>query len=197
MKLHQNILFDLIPSFLIFTKANAVYISGLKRLIKGQGDLVDSSPFGQHATPVPASAHGITFPIDTVGAQSSRQVINFNGNGKAVGSALGLPGGNAPRTMTGWFKNTVGSSNYSGPFGYGSAGQLNAFWVYVQSPALHLDYWAADEGPINPVFSPVVDNQWYHVALSWDGTKNIVYIDGKYVKEGIPPVLPNTNVNDL
>jgi len=71
MKLRQNILFGLIPSFLIFTKANAVYISGLKRLIKGEGDSVDSSPLKQHAT---ASAHGITFPTDTVGAQSSRQV---------------------------------------------------------------------------------------------------------------------------
>jgi len=80
MKLHQNILFDLIPSFLIFTKANAVYISGLKRLFKGEGNLLDSSPFGQHAVPLPASAHGITFPIDTVGAQSARQVINFDGN---------------------------------------------------------------------------------------------------------------------
>ena len=198
MKLHQNILFGLIPSFLIFTKANAVYISGLKLLIKGQGDLLDSSPFKQQVKPVPESAHGITFPIDTVGAQSSRQVINFNGNGKAVGSAMGLPGGDAPRTIIGWFKNTGGSSSYAtGPFGYGSTGYSTAFWSYLAGTpqALYLAYWATNVGPINPVLAPVVDEQWYHVAFAWDGEKNIVYMDGHYVKEGIPPVRPNTNVN--
>jgi len=200
MKLHQNIIFDLLPSFLIFTKVNAIYISGLKRLFKGQGDLFDSSSFGRHASPVPASGNGITFPIDTVGPQISRQVINFNGNGKAMGSALGLPGGNTPRTMMGWLKNTGGASSHaSGPFMYGSTGWATAFRVNLQCPPdgtqLMLDYWNINEG-VNPFLKPVVDNQWYHVAISWDGTKNIVYVDGQFVKEGEPSDPPNTNVND-
>ena len=53
-----------------------LYISGLKRLLKGEGNLVDSSPIEDDATPTPHSSstlgHGITFPTDSFGTQSSR-----------------------------------------------------------------------------------------------------------------------------
>jgi hypothetical protein len=190
MKLHRNVIFDLIPSFLILTNTDAVYISGIKRLFQGKGNLLDSSPFEQHATPDPASAV-ITFPTDTVGPQNSRQVINFDGSGLATGSALELPGGDAPRSMVGWFKSTDGSS-WSTAFAYGSGVYGRAFVLY-SIPDMALDYWYIDEG-VNPIVTPVV-NKWYHVAILWDGTKNICYVDGQFVKEGTPDELPDTNVD--
>ena len=203
MKLHQNLLFDfIIPSFFISTKVNAVYVSGLKRLFKLDGNLVDSSSFGEHATaqavPPSAAGHGITFPIDSFGAQSSRQVSEFNGNGKALGSATMLPGGSAPRTIVGWFKmtaNDLATGYQNGPFGYGRSLCNNAFYAWLDgNDNMQLDYWCQDEG-INPIMHPE-NNRWYHLALSWDGTNNRSYLDGQFLKKGQPDILPDTKVDD-
>jgi len=81
--------------------------------------------------------------------------------------------------MMGWFKK-IGGCNDVGPFMYGSAEWSSAFLAYLyckeSPPQLHLGYWMNKDKGVNPVIKPVVDNQWYHVAFSWDGTKNTVYV---------------------
>ena len=49
---------------------------------------------------------------------------------------------------------------------------------------MELDQWCvADEG-VGNVIDPIVENKWYHVAATWDGTYNRVYVNGALVKTG-------------
>ena len=42
---------------------------------------------------------------------------------------------------------------------------------------------------------PVVVNQWYHIAGTWNGTHNSAYVDGALVRSGTPDYVPGTVVD--
>lgn len=175
--------------------ADAIYIDGMLRLFRGEGNYNDLIN-GFDAT---LDGSGGSFPtqtLPTAGAQA-RQVMYFDGNGKAHGAGTGLPGGDAPRTIIGWIKvdSTPGSN---GPFGYGDYGDNNAYYAYSYiTPTgvkLEIDQWGGIEGGINPIINPVVVNTWYHVAFSYDGTNNTAYVNGALVATKTPATHPNTQL---
>ena len=61
---------------------------------------------------------------------------------------------------------------------------------------MELNQWCYDEG-VNPVIDSFVENKWYHVAATWDGTNHRVYVDGTLAKTGQPQILPGTVVNSV
>ncbi len=171
--------------------SDAVYIDGMLRLFRGEGNY-DDLINGYDAA---LQGSGGTFPtqtLPTTGAQP-RQVMLFNGQGVAHGPANGLPAGAAPRTIIGWFKKD-GTFSENGPFGYGDGGTCNKSyytWLNTAGTRLELDHWCQNEG-INPVISSVQADTWYHVALSYDGSKNRGYVNGAKIGTGTPDLAPAT-----
>ena len=60
---------------------------------------------------------------------------------------------------------------------------------------VELSQWHIEEGAINPIINQVTPNVWYHVAISWDGTKNHAYVNGNFVESSIPSEPPATSVD--
>ena len=195
MKFH----FTSYPIFLLGTifashmcqMSDAIYIDGMLRLFRGEGNYNDLIN-GQNGF-TEGSGHSFqTQTLPTAGAQA-RQVMYFNGNGRMLGSATDLPGGAAPRTIIAWFK-TDRASNPNGPIGYGEPGCNNAYYTWISGGnQLNLDQWCQNEG-INPIIHPVAVNTWYHLAISYDGTSNRAYVNGVLVATGVPDAPPNTQL---
>ncbi|GFH53841.1 hypothetical protein CTEN210_10317 [Chaetoceros tenuissimus] len=177
--------------------SDALYIDGMVRLFRGEGNYNDLIN-GYDLNDLVGSGHSFaTQTLPTAGAQA-RQVGFFDGRGKAIGAATGLPTGAAPRSMMGWFKwDSPWAAN--GPFGYGKGGGCNfAYSAYMHShhiplPILELDQTCHDEG-INPVLTSVPANTWYHIAFTYDGTYHRKYVNGVFQGEGIPDTQPDTQL---
>ncbi|GFH53843.1 hypothetical protein CTEN210_10319 [Chaetoceros tenuissimus] len=171
--------------------SDALYIDGMLRLFRGEGNYNDLINGYDLNDLVGSGLSFATQTLPTAGAQA-RQVMYFGSSGKAIGAATGLPSGAAPRTIIGWFKTDV-SSNSNGPFGYGAPTNNNAYYTHLPGTQLQLDVWFHDEG-INPIINPIVMNTWYHLAISYDGTNNRAYVNGALVATGMPDAPPNTQL---
>ena len=217
---------------LAVTQTDATYLNGILRLYRGDQGFVDSTgndPTALNLVPYPegSSDHGISV-VDDTPYGSSRLVFDFTRKGSARGSASGLPGGAAPRTIIGWFKTTTGYSentNHNGyvcffnfvcaicvflkvmifdsllillytfrPFGYGVGACNSAYWFLFHFGVMDLDQWC-DVEDLGRAIQPLVVNQWYHIAGTWNGTHNSIYVDGALVASGEPDTLPATIVD--
>ena len=108
----QKCLLLLFTLALAVTQTNAKYLDGILRLYRGDEGFVDSTAKSTDLTLHPVVAgtdHGITFQDDIPYGTESRPVFDFTFKGRARGSAVGLPGGDAHRTIMGWFKRTSGT----------------------------------------------------------------------------------------
>jgi len=106
-------------------------------------------------------------------------------------------------TVDGWFKAssaTTGGNDYrtvfssmSNPYGSGPTG-----WLVYQTAANNWSWWPYN-GYYNGVqltdYSQVVANQWYHLALVYDGTTFTFYVNGVAQASGTDSgFVPNGNV---
>ncbi|GFH53839.1 hypothetical protein CTEN210_10315 [Chaetoceros tenuissimus] len=173
--------------------ADALYIDGMVRLFRGEGNLNDDAN-GQHAA-LDVASSSFAYVNDTPGSQTSRQVAQFSGSEKAVGSATGLPSGAEPRAMVAWFK-WDGVTSENGPFGYGGGGYNNYYYWDLNGTQnrLDIDVVGYDEG-VNPVISTVTAGTWYHVSVAFDGTNNIANVYGAHHATGSPSALPATQLD--
>ena len=192
MKFTKANIFPLLLSLsFLWKESDAIYISGMLRLFRGEGDYTDLSGNGYNLS---TQGSGQSFVTATPYGVQSRQVMRFANAGRAIGSADGLPAGSAHRTIIGWF-NYDGGASGNGPFGYGAQDCNNAYYAHMYSaptnPTLALDQWCQVEG-INPFLNPVSANTWYHVAFSWDGTNNRGYLNGNLQATGTPDSAPGT-----
>ena len=127
----------------------------------------------------------------------SRKVLKLGYGAEFLeGSAAGLPEGNAPRTIMGWLQKTK-DALVSAPFFYGSIECNQAYYVFLPNSnqdQVHLNQLCKDndEG-VNSAAMTISNDKWYHVAFTYDGEKNSVYLDGEPVASGIPSVQPDTD----
>ena len=104
--------------------------------------------------------------------------LNFDGNNDYVSSNNSLlPFGNNSRTIEAWFK--VGSSSSARTIvNYGNQSTNQRFGVLIlPSGTLYI------VGEFNDFDTGVTvdDNLWHHVAVTFDGTNLIVYLDGNNI----------------
>uniref|UniRef100_A0A6U0RR20 LamG-like jellyroll fold domain-containing protein n=1 Tax=Eucampia antarctica TaxID=49252 RepID=A0A6U0RR20_9STRA len=202
MNIYNNILFFLFAS-LRAKETDAVEISGLLRLYRGEGNLDDSiGNYDMTGTPT-----GISFPLlhEPYPSGKARQVAKFTAEGRGFASATGLPEGNAARTIVGWFKQSCVSlpAVSQRPFGYGSTGTEScgeAFYIQNDFPFSDnfgiLAYGYADSC-FYSIFIAECDT-WYHIAVAFDGTGTYDYVNGEMIDTIVQPstLTTKTNVGD-
>ncbi|MHC4880956.1 MAG: LamG domain-containing protein, partial [Planctomycetota bacterium] len=151
------------------------------------GDIADSSGNGRDATAV-----GGELALDRFGQADS--AYRFDGiDDYLMASNVGLPEGNASRTMTAWMKlDSYGSSPGHSPvlFAYGSnaAGQQSG--VRLANEHWQFSFWepAFD---LNVATNPPL-GEWVHVAMVYDQTTSTARIYQNGVDVGSRTVVPNT-----
>jgi hypothetical protein len=177
-------------------EADAIYLPGIVRLFRGEGDLTDSvtSNDGTDLSPAFANTPPILFPIETPYSGVARQVFYFHNRGLSLGSTEGLPSGSESRTIVGWAKK--GSNDrYNGQFfGYGRSRETSAAYYahFYNLNKISLDQWDVKQNFDQVLVTNI--GEWFHYAATWDGTKNTVYINGEKKTEGEPALKPNTAV---
>jgi hypothetical protein len=193
MKLSNKLLSLTIPlsSFLI-KETDAIYLPGMVRLFKGDGNLDDSTLSAEDLTF--NGGGGLTYKDETPYGEDSRKVFYFDGTRKAIGSSVGLPSGSASRTIMGWIKRD-GGYGYVSFFGYGNSDTDQAYQMdfIQQDNMIHLSQWGTLMG--TGAYGPTTDSTWYHIAATYDGKDHKLFVDGQnIIGSGIHPV-PQTNAD--
>jgi hypothetical protein len=175
-------------------EADAIYLPGIVRLFRGEGDLTDAVTSNDGTDLFTTNSDTPTFPMETPYGEVSRNVFYFDLTGKALGSTEGLPDGDKPRTMVCWMKKDNNDHPYGYPFGYGKEGTSMLYNAWIYSNKITLNQLNVNMNLDQGV--EVIIGEWFHYAATWDGAKNVIYINGEKKTEGVPDIRPNTAVGD-
>ncbi|UCD50420.1 MAG: discoidin domain-containing protein [Phycisphaerales bacterium] len=132
-----------------------------------EGNANDSSGNGYHGTEI----DGVTYVVGIDG-----QGLQLDGLYDYIdfGTPAGWPAGLAPRTLCGWAMTTTVNPGWRWIAAYGTGATGQAMFIGLNGPSLYgggygddvmvADFWAEDE--------------WHHIALTYDGTTARLYADG-------------------
>jgi hypothetical protein len=96
--------------------------------------------------------------------------------------AIGLPAGNAPRTIMAWIY-TVSGDGYEHYAGYGRSDSVYGDSYYSSASSITLYYGEAQSDKSNGQ-ERINVNEWTHIAVSYDGTGTKLYINGVVKRNG-------------
>ncbi|NME72036.1 LamG-like jellyroll fold domain-containing protein [Flammeovirga aprica] len=107
-------------------------------------------------------------------AQTAIGVLDFNASeqDKVITNFDGIHG-NAPRTVEAWIKTDANGISYIAD--WGGMGTGARFTVMVDNGKLKITISGSGKGGT----TVINDNQWHHIAVSYDGTTARGYVDGK------------------
>ncbi|MCB1552865.1 MAG: LamG domain-containing protein [Xanthomonadales bacterium] len=139
------------------------------------GDGRDSSGSGAHADIVGAT------PTTGVDGQP-RSALHFDGR-SYIASSPGLPVGNAPRSVSLWFRtsSTSGSGGWQWNtlFCFGALANSRLYMAGIYAGHIAFGGWANDDvGDKHPF---VADNQWHHLVVAHDGRTHSLWLDNELV----------------
>ena len=108
--------------------------------------------------------------------------VYLNGSSYFVRSVFpaGVPTGSTPYTIALWEKDN-GSGNTGGFLGWGnnSSCQCNNL-RFVGSNQL-MNYWYSSDWTVSGLSTNPKDGNWHHIAVTWDGAVQTMYVDGSPV----------------
>jgi hypothetical protein len=168
-------------------EADAIYLPGIVRLFRGDDETLNDSIDAKGMT---LFGGGLTYPDETPYGDDTRKVFHFSGGGRATGSGLGLPAGDASRTIMAWIKVSTTPTAETGwvPFGYGPI--LNRvknssyhLWLVESNYMIDQSYHVVEASGRHPI--PI--DQWFHVAATYDNVSgyNLIYENGEEKGSGI------------
>ena len=111
---------------------------------------------------------------------------------------VGMPTGNAARTVSYWFKDASGNS---AAFGMGCRRQGQGWNMYMKNSGktLHLDFYGSVcewgrtvNNDCNDWANVSPRSGWNHVVVTYDGTYLVGYFNGEQKARSDPPSNPNT-----
>lgn len=127
---------------------------------------------------------GGSVAVDSVGSNDLDLLngANFStgvvGNGLYTGyakktSPVGLPSGDVPKTIMGWYRTALSGRRVIG--GYGNNVNGRTFQIGFWDTNYYVYGWASDWHTTIPA---IRDGSWHQVAVTYDGTTTILYVDG-------------------
>lgn len=169
------------------------------------GSLADSSGKNRTAT---KTGTGVTLTADRFSQSNNAYLFSGTaGNYITYNSISGFPTGNVPKTISGWIKTSMDSSMQSF-FGFGTAKSQYNFQVALDTlNKIRVNGWSTNYDWTTPVTGAVIcDNKWHHIAVTYDTTTTILYIDAvvkgktttiKYLTEASTGKITIGNETDL
>jgi hypothetical protein len=171
-------------------EADAIYLPGIVRLFRGDqddpldGGTLNDSIDGMH---MQFLGSGLTYPDETPYGDDTRKVFHFSAQGEASGSGLGLPTGDASRTIMAWIKVSTTNPGWI-PFGYGpnlNRQKNSSFFLFLVESNYMIDqaYHVVEASGRHTI--PI--DQWFHVAVTYDNVSgyNLIYENGEEKGRGI------------
>lgn len=108
--------------------------------------------------------------------------VYLNGSSTFTRSVFpaGVPTGSSPYTIALWEKDN-GSGNTGGFVGWGnnSANQCNNLRFNGSNGLTH--YWYGNDWILGGLSTNPKDGNWHHIAVTWDGATQTMYVDGSPV----------------
>lgn len=170
------------------------FLRGIAAHYKLNGDATDSSGSGNNGT-----AHNLTY-----GSGKIRQAGIFNGTSSYVNAGNAVPlslSGNSPFTLSVWFYPSALASgtfpkligwyggNYLGPMIYLNSDNSQLLAVAGKGPSSNHD--------ISSSAGVISTNQWQHAALTYDGERLKLYLNGSIVADEAETSVNNTSGQNL
>jgi hypothetical protein len=160
----------------------------------------DLSGSDNHLTPVYTVPGTFVWTEGADGTPNGALVFNGQfalGTKKADGTMNDIPIGNAPFTISVWFKATSGTMGLLGWGNYGTYNQCNALAMYNETPNNITNYWWDNDLVASRGYS-LRDNNWHQAAVTYDGNIRTIYIDGIQANSNNPlPHNVQSSVNFL
>ncbi len=99
---------------------------------------------------------------------------------------IDVPTNGAPYTIAVWEKIAAGCPNNGGFVGWGANDTSEGNNFRLNGPNSVDDYWYANDFIVNDLATNPMDGNWHAVAVTWDGTNQIMYVDGVNVGTRTP-----------
>jgi len=111
----------------------------------------------------------------TIGEGKAGEGFTFDGIDNLINASDdGFPLGSEARTLEFWMKPALKAAM---PVAYGSFAPNDAFYALVKDGYACIGQWRG--GPLEVCGSKnVVDGEWHHLALTYDGATALLYVDG-------------------
>ncbi len=107
---------------------------------------------------------------------------------------IGVPINASPYTIAVWERVDAGCPNNGGFIGWGANTTSEANDLRLNGPNSADDYWFANDFIVSGLSANPMDGNWHSIAVTWDGTTQIMYVDGANVgtRTPTPPTVHST-----
>jgi uncharacterized repeat protein (TIGR03806 family) len=154
---------------------------------------IDSSGLGNNLT----TASG-TPTYSSSGTFGGSLYLDGNSTMTTLSGAFpfGVPTNANPYTIAVWEKIDTGCPNNGGFVGWGvnNTGEANDF--RLNGPNSVDDYWYNNDFVVGDLATNPMDGNWHAIAVTWDGTNQIMYVDSVNVGTRTPTV-PDVQASDF
>jgi len=126
----------------------------------------------------------------TDGRQGGAVYLDGNSHFSRSVFPSGVPVGSTPYTIALWIKDD-GSPGNGGFCGWGNnaATECNNFRLSGANGLNNYWYGSGNDFDLSGLTTNLKDGQWHHVAVTWDGTTRIIYVDGSpagsFIRSGL------------
>ena len=134
----------------------------------------------------------LTVPNESVPSATVFDFVSSSNQYIDVGNS-NFPTGNSSRTMAAWIKaDSSGQNNEQGIFRYGTKATRQLFMMSLAATLgrLRVSTYGDDKTYST---SDLRDDKWHHVALTYDGTSIVAYLDGANVGVETNTLVNTTN----
>jgi len=162
-------------------QAQDPFTNGLVAYYPFNGNANDASGNGNNG-----SFSGATLTTDRLGVPN--QAVHFDGSSTAMSASIAsIPLGNSPRSLVAWIKPDDGSP-INGVIDYGTndcPGYMFGI-SHGKSGNGNIGFWGGCQDFASNLLAP--SNQWSFVALTFDGTNMLFYVNGNSQSYAICPL---------